>query len=62
MTAGVTPISVEERKSRVKRARKVMADEGFDALVVAGGTSLDHGRSVGDERTEQRSRCRAQGR
>jgi Xaa-Pro aminopeptidase len=40
MTEGVVPISVEERKARIERARALMAQEGLDALVLDSGTSL----------------------
>src|SRR5262249_21455063 len=46
-TAGATPpaepakpISVEERKARLARAQRLMADAGLDAVVMASGTSL----------------------
>src|SRR3954464_15952648 len=34
------PITSEERRVRVERARKLMADEKIDALILSGGTSL----------------------
>jgi len=34
------PISVEERVGRIEKARRLMADEGMDALMLTGGTSL----------------------
>jgi Xaa-Pro dipeptidase len=40
MTDGVTPIGIDERKARIARAQRLMADEGFDALVLATGSSL----------------------
>ncbi len=40
MKDGVTPISREERATRVERARKLMAEQKIDALMLTGGTSL----------------------
>ena len=40
MTSGVSPISLDERKARLARAQKLMAEEGLDAVVLASGTSL----------------------
>jgi Xaa-Pro aminopeptidase len=34
------PITVEERRARIERAKKIMADQKIDAIVLAGGTSL----------------------
>jgi Xaa-Pro dipeptidase len=34
------PITSEERRVRVERARRLMADEKIDALILSGGTSL----------------------
>jgi Xaa-Pro dipeptidase len=34
------PITVEERRGRIERAKKLMADQKIDAVVLAGGTSL----------------------
>jgi Xaa-Pro dipeptidase len=42
MAEGMTPISLEERKARVARAQKLLAEAGLDALVIAGGTSLNY--------------------
>lgn len=42
MTDGVTPISVDERKARIEKARGLMAANGMSAIVLAGGTSLDY--------------------
>jgi Xaa-Pro aminopeptidase len=42
MTEGVSPITVDERKARIARAQKLMADEGLDAVVLASGTSLTY--------------------
>lgn len=42
MTDGVTPISVDERRARIERARGLMAANKMSAIVLAGGTSLDY--------------------
>jgi Xaa-Pro dipeptidase len=42
MTDGVTPISVEERRSRIEKARGMMRAAKMDALVLMGGTSMDY--------------------
>ena len=34
------PITVEERRSRIERARQLMTDNKIDAIVLGGGTSL----------------------
>src|SRR4051794_813904 len=34
------PITSEERRVRVERARRLMTDEKIDALILSGGTSL----------------------
>lgn len=40
MTEGVAPITVDERRARLEKARGLMRDRGIDALMLAGGTSL----------------------
>ena len=42
MTAGVDPITLDERKARLARAQRLMAEVGLDAVVMAGGTSLEY--------------------
>jgi Xaa-Pro dipeptidase len=42
MTEGVSPITVDERKARIARAQKLMADEELDAVVLASGSSLTY--------------------
>lgn len=37
-----TPISVEERAARQEQARKLMRDDGIDAIVLMAGTSLQY--------------------
>jgi Xaa-Pro dipeptidase len=40
MADGIVPITVEERKGRLERARRLMADSRIDAICVEGGSSL----------------------
>jgi Xaa-Pro dipeptidase len=40
MTEGVTPISLDEHRTRLARAQRLMAEAGLQALVVGPGTSL----------------------
>jgi Xaa-Pro dipeptidase len=40
MTGGVVRITVEDRKARVEKARRVMAENKIDAIVLDSGTSL----------------------
>jgi len=42
MTAGVTPISVVERRARIEKAKRLMRDARIDALVLTGGTSMEY--------------------
>jgi Xaa-Pro dipeptidase len=42
MTEGVAPITLGERQGRLGRARKLMVEAGLDAVVMAGGTSLEY--------------------
>jgi Xaa-Pro dipeptidase len=42
MTEGVQPIALEERRARLERARRLMAEEGLSAVVLASGTSLTY--------------------
>jgi Xaa-Pro dipeptidase len=36
------PITIDERRARIERAKKIMADQKLDAIVLAGGTSLNY--------------------
>ena len=36
----MVPITNEERQARIEQARRLMADQGLDAIVLTGGTSL----------------------
>jgi len=40
MTDGIVPISDDERRARVERARRLMADNKLDAIYLEGGSSL----------------------
>jgi Xaa-Pro dipeptidase len=40
MRDGVRPITTEERRGRLERARALMVEHGLDALMLTGGTSL----------------------
>jgi Xaa-Pro dipeptidase len=42
MTGGAKPISVEERRARIARLQRLLADQGVGALIVESGTSLDY--------------------
>lgn len=42
MKDGVVPISVDERKARLEKARRLMTEQKIDALMLAGGTSLEY--------------------
>jgi Xaa-Pro aminopeptidase len=40
MTDGILPISIDERRARIEKARQLMAGNRIDAIMVEGGTSL----------------------
>ena len=40
MTNGVVPISVAERQGRIEKAKRLMREQGVDALMLTGGTSM----------------------
>jgi Xaa-Pro dipeptidase len=42
MRARVTPITADERRARIERAKAMMAAQKIDAIVLAGGTSLSY--------------------
>lgn len=42
MKDGVEPISLDERRARVARAQKLLAEHGLDALVLGPGSSLEY--------------------
>jgi Xaa-Pro dipeptidase len=40
MTSGIVPITSDERRARIDKARRLMAENRIDAIMVEGGTSL----------------------
>lgn len=40
MKEGVTPITVAERQGRLEKAKRLMREQGIDALMLTGGTSM----------------------
>jgi len=42
MTAGVVPISDGERRARMERARRLMAEQGIGAILLEPGTSMEY--------------------
>lgn len=42
MTADVVPISIEERKSRIEKAQRLMTDNKINAIFLDGGTSMEY--------------------
>jgi Xaa-Pro dipeptidase len=42
MTDGVSPITTEEHRGRLRRAQRLLAESGLDALVLAPGSSLTY--------------------
>lgn len=42
MTAGVSPISLEERQARLANAQRLLRETGLQALIMASGTSLNY--------------------
>ncbi len=42
MRDGVVPISVDERRARIEKAKKLLRDNGMDALMLTGGTSMEY--------------------
>jgi Xaa-Pro dipeptidase len=40
MTAGIVPITMDERKARLDKARRLMAERHIDAVLLEGGSSL----------------------
>ena len=46
MTAGVKPITVEERRARIDKATRLMRENEIDALMLTGGTSMQYFTSI----------------
>ena len=42
MTAGVKPITVDERRARIDKATRLMGQQSIGAIMLTGGTSLDY--------------------
>jgi Xaa-Pro aminopeptidase len=42
MRARARPITAEERRARIERAKKIMGEQKIDAIILAGGTSLNY--------------------
>ena len=42
MTDSVVPITLEERKSRIEKAQKLMHDQRIDAIYIEPGTSMSY--------------------
>jgi Xaa-Pro dipeptidase len=40
MTAGIVPITDDERRARIEKARRLMAENRIDAVILEGGSSL----------------------
>ncbi|MET1082481.1 MAG: Xaa-Pro peptidase family protein [Burkholderiales bacterium] len=40
MTDGIVPITLDERRTRIEKARRLMAENRIDAILVEGGTSM----------------------
>ena len=47
MTGDVTPITVEERKARIQKAQKLMAENKIQAIVLDSGTSMVYFTGIG---------------
>jgi Xaa-Pro dipeptidase len=55
MTAGAVPISAEERRARVAKLQRLMADQGIGALIAESGSSLDYFTGIQWWRSERTS-------
>jgi Xaa-Pro dipeptidase len=42
MRGQAKPISVDERKARIEKAKRLMAEQKIDAMILAGGTSMNY--------------------
>jgi len=40
MTAGIVPITNDERRARIEKARRLMTENHIDAVILEGGSSL----------------------
>ena len=53
MTEGISPITVDEREGRIEKARRLMADNGLDAVYLEAGSSLFYFTGVRWGRSER---------
>jgi Xaa-Pro dipeptidase len=53
MTGGISPITVDERKGRIEKARRLMGDSGLDAVYLEAGSSLFYFTGVRWGRSER---------
>lgn len=53
MTAGVAPISVGERRTRLEKAQRLMGENGIDAVFLDAGTSMEYFTGVVWGRSER---------
>jgi Xaa-Pro dipeptidase len=53
MTNDVVPISVEERRARIKKAQRLMRDEKMEALVLDAGTAMQYFTGIRWGRSER---------
>ena len=53
MLDGIKPITVEERKSRIEKARCLMAENGLDAIFLEAGKTLQYFTGIQWARTER---------
>ena len=55
-TDGVVPITDDERRARIAKAQRLMAEQGIDAIVIEGGTSMFYYTGVRWDQRSARSR------
>jgi len=53
MTTGAKPISVEERRARIAKLQRLMAERGVGAMIMESGSSLDYFTGVQWHRSER---------
>src|SRR6478736_4541367 len=53
MTDGIGPITLDERRARIEKARRLMAEDRSDAILVEGGTSMFYFTGVPWGRSER---------
>ena len=46
MTAGIVPITNDERRARIEKARRLMTENHIDAVILEGGSSLFYFTSI----------------